>query len=109
MSLLFKPGINLVGLRSEMVLSAIVVADVYAELGADCIITSALDGAHSQTSLHYAGQALDFRTRTLTDAQKDVLAASVKLRLGADFDVILEDDHLHVELQPRRPTSQLIA
>lgn len=110
MALSLKPGVSLVGLDPAMVIGAIVVADAYAEIGADCIITSALDSQHSTTSLHYAGQALDFRTRMLTPEQQQELVVILKERLGQDFDVILESDHIHVESQPRRaPVSTLIA
>jgi hypothetical protein len=102
MALSLKPGVSLVGVNPALVIGAIVVADAYAEFGADCVITSAVDGQHSETSLHYAGQALDFRTWMLTETQQQELVAIVKERLGQDFDVVLETDHIHLELQPRR-------
>jgi hypothetical protein len=101
-SLSIKPGVVLAGLRPEMAVAAQVVADVYREHGVDCVITSAVDGQHSQTSLHYAGAALDFRTRTLSFDQQFSMLNAVIERLGKDFDVVLESDHLHVEHQPRR-------
>ena len=110
MALSLKEGVSLIGVNPALVIGAIVVADAYAELGADCVITSAVDGQHSATSLHYAGQALDFRTRDLTPEQQQELATIVQERLGQDFDVVLESDHCHLELQPRRaPTEPLTA
>ena len=110
MALSLKEGVSLVGINPALVIGAIVVADAYAELGTDCVITSALDGQHSETSLHYVGNALDFRTRDLSPEQQQQLTATLKERLGADFDVVLESDHCHVELQARRaPTEPLTA
>jgi hypothetical protein len=110
MALSLKEGVSLVGINPALVIGAIVVADVYAELDADCVITSAVDGQHSETSLHYAGQAFDFRTRTLTPEQQQDLIVVLKERLTQDFDVVLESDHIHLELQPRRaPTEPLTA
>lgn len=62
------------------------------------VITSACDGDHMPGSKHYNGDALDLRSRTLTDAfaVRDMLQDE----LGDDYDVILESDHIHVEWDP---------
>ena len=65
MALLLKEGVSLVGINPAMVFGAIIVSHVYDEFAVDCVVTSAVDGQHFETSLHYAGQALDFRTRDL--------------------------------------------
>jgi len=67
------------------------------------IITSASDGAHSKGSKHYTGHALDFRTRNMTIAEKRSLVGLVTEALGKEFDIVLEEDHLHVEFQPKLP------
>lgn len=64
------------------------------------IITSALEGKHSPTSLHPKGLAYDFRTRHLSEGSKKALVDWLKEYLGESFDVILEKDHLHVEYDP---------
>ena len=57
---------------------------------------------HGAGSLHYAGQAVDIRTRDLVPEMRQKIAARIRECVGEDFDVILEDTHLHVEYQPKR-------
>jgi len=83
------------------------VHDTYVSEGASgCVITSANDGTHKAESLHYSGQALDFRTHGLREKGIDPasLVAVIAATLGPDFDVLLEDpstinEHIHVEWQ----------
>lgn len=95
-----KPGVKIQGLRPEALLGIIIARDVFSSFGADLIVTSVCEGAHSLTSLHYSGCAFDCRIHELDDPQevRDTLAGS----LGSDFDVLLEGTHIHVEYQPRR-------
>jgi hypothetical protein len=100
-----KPGVKLGSLTPQMALAAIIVHFCYAERGAHCTITSANDGQHSTLSFHYKGNALDFRTKDF-NGNKTALVAEIKSRLGADFDVILEDlggnnEHLHLEFDQK--------
>jgi hypothetical protein len=104
MKLSLKHGVRIHGLRPEMTLAAFIVSGVYEEYGFPCVITSAIDGKHSVGSFHYAGAALDFRTRDILDASKRaMLTEEVRNRLGPDFDVVAEVDHMHVESQPKQP------
>jgi len=97
-----KPGVKLASLQPQMAVASLVVAGCFTAIGADCVITSGSDSRHSTTSLHYAGAALDFRTRDLDEYSAELVATAAKENLGEDFDVVLEDTHLHVEYQPRR-------
>ena len=98
-----KPGVR-IGLCHWIVGHMAVIADqVYgAHDEFECVITSAMDGVHSVGSLHYSGQAIDLRLPN--DRSK---CGAIKLdlanRLGDDFDVVLEADHLHLELQAKQP------
>ena len=84
-------------------LVALMVADgVYSERGYECVLTSGRDGTHSTTSLHYAGAAVDLRVNNVPAELRPGIRDSIKHRLNQDFDVLLEDDHIHIELQPRR-------
>lgn len=96
-----KPGVLLAHLTPQMVLAAVVVNQVYHERGLLCTITSGSDGTHSANSLHYSGNALDFRTRDVIHSDRAILAAEIKARLGENYDVVLESDHLHVEHDPK--------
>lgn len=96
-----KPGASLKGVVWELFEAALKVEAAYNALGHDCIITSGTDGQHIPKSLHYKGKALDFRTFHVPVTQREKIRKSVKQRLGADYDVILEKDHLHIELDPK--------
>lgn len=67
----------------------------------DAIVTSARDGKHSERSLHYEGRAIDLRTRDLSSGQQEFLAERLKVELGPNYDVVLEETHIHVELDPK--------
>lgn len=100
-----KPGVRLEKLSPQMTLATVVVHSIYARNNAICTITSANDSTHMAGSLHYAGNALDFRTKNYV-ASKPMLIEAIKEALGPDFDVIFEsentdNEHLHVEYQPR--------
>lgn len=105
MPLSLKPGVKLAGLQPQILLAAVVASEVYSEHGVQlCVITSANDGNHSHTSLHYSGNAIDLRTRNLPPGAAPEIAKIIKERLGRDFDVLFEGDHIHIEYQPRRAT-----
>jgi D-alanyl-D-alanine dipeptidase len=99
-----KPGVKVTGLRPEMVLGCLAVQKVCDELGVPFVVTSAVEGKHSSTSLHYAGCAIDIRTNNMKGQQakaRDMIDDA----LGIDFDCLDEGNHLHLEFQPRRNTA----
>jgi len=49
---------------------------------------------------HAAGLALDFRTRDLPSYVVGDLAGQLRTALGPQFDVIVESDHIHVDIVP---------
>lgn len=110
------PSVCLCGVCPQIV-AAIGLADqVWAHWGAgELVITSAADGAHSPTSLHYAGAAVDLRTRNLPDTETRRRAVTdLGNRLGPDFDVVLEgegtaNEHVHLEWQPKRRSSLAVS
>lgn len=73
----------------------------YASRGYEVVITSGTEGAHSRGSEHYVGHALDFRTAGIPSDQAEEIRAEIANRLGPDFDVLLEVDHLHAEFDPK--------
>ena len=104
MHLSLKPGVKMFGVRPEMVLAATVVASVYSEFNnSQCVITSITDGKHRKNSIHYKGFAMDFRTRHIPIGMLGTLRARVQACLGSEFDVVLEETHLHVEYDPECP------
>lgn len=64
----------------------------------DPVITSTWDGVHSSGSFHYFCMALDFRLPKEKPLQK---VEELKEKLGSDYDVVLENDHVHVEYDPK--------
>ena len=106
MSLKFKEGVgvrcpndNLPILQACTVLGMLVAAEICKEQeGKDCIITSITDGVHTRRSVHKDGRAFDMRIFHLSNPKK--VADALRARLPKDYDVVLEKDHIHVELTP---------
>lgn len=96
-----KPGVSISGLRPEILLAVIAAERVYAEAGHDLTITAGLDGKHMAGSLHYAGAAVDLRTRDVPADKIPGIVARLKETLAGNFDVVMEGDHIHVEFQPK--------
>jgi hypothetical protein len=100
--------VSLVGIAPQLLLAVSVAEGVFAKHGVEeIVITSVNDSAHSSTSLHYDGKALDLRTHGIAPDTQDDIANEIKNRLGQDFDVLAEqpgsdNEHIHIEWQPRR-------
>lgn len=95
-------SVNIQGIRPELLFAILVTNDIYKKFGQELVITSLNDSKHSKTSLHYAGCAFDARIFYFDDSEYSQVAAAIKTRLGIDYDVIIEKDHLHIEYQPKR-------
>ena len=95
-----KQGVILRGLEPRMYPVIQTAQEVWQNHGARLTITSGLDGKHGKDSLHYAGRALDFRTRDLDRLARAEAARELQTALGDDFRVLLERDHIHVEHDP---------
>ena len=102
--MIFKSGVNPAGVRPELTLGLLVADAVWRKHGQRLVITSLNDGKHSLTSLHWAGQAGDLRTRYFTPEEVPEVAAELREDMGhnSDYDVVVEDDHIHLEWQPKR-------
>lgn len=92
-----KAGVSLQGVRPEILVAALIVN----EMLVDAVITSGCDGQHMVDSLHYSGYALDFRTRDLSPEHIGAIARKLRMALGAQYDVVVESDHLHVEFDAK--------
>lgn len=119
-----KPGVVLHETGPEM-LRAFATADevMLAAVGLEATTTSVREGNHSDVSLHYwrpldpdrwpqnpAGSQGAFDLRTwrgyynplqLPAATKAAIAEALRLKLGPDWDVVVESDHIHCEHDPR--------
>jgi len=94
-----KSGVRIRGIRPELAVALEIAESVYRHESAELVVTSVTDSEHKRGSLHYAGQAADLRTRGLIDVIQT--ANGLRDRLGDDFDVVVESDHIHVEYQPK--------
>jgi hypothetical protein len=101
--LLLKPGVRVAGLRPEILIAVVAAERVCAEMGVDCVITACVDSVHQAGSLHYCGLAVDLRSRDFRPGDADKAITRIRQCLGADYDVVLENDHIHLEYQPKQP------
>ena len=92
-----KPGVTLNGLDLSMRMVLMVADEIWKSFGQELVVTSALDGTHSASSLHYYGYALDFRTRYFTEPQKWEVFELLSSSLPKSFVVYMHDTHIHVE------------
>ncbi len=104
MGLKFKPGVSLLGMQPQMNCVFLSAEPIWYSQGADLVVTSVTDGAHSRGSRHYIGCAVDLRKHDLRDPE----AAAKRLgeALGDQYDVVLESTHIHVEWDPERRGSR---
>lgn len=69
--------------------------------GKEAVVTSILDGKHKKGSKHYTGNAFDLRIYIYTKEQLNDLIDLLKTTLGPNYDVVLENDHIHIEFDPK--------
>ncbi len=69
-------------------------------------VTYGTEGIHSPGSLHYKGFAIDIRTYNLPGGCQGSVVKKIvqelKIKLGYNYDVILETDHIHIEYDPKK-------
>lgn len=88
------------GVRPWSLVIAAAVANVAAEYDVTLTITAGEDGEHMLGSKHYTGEALDVRRRNLSDQTLRQVVSRLAVRLGPDYDIVLEADHIHIERDP---------
>lgn len=94
-------SVNLDGLNLPMLIALWWAGRVYQKQGMETItVTSARDGQHMKGSLHYCGCAVDLRIWGLPDPQ--AAESELKRQLDKEFDVVLEQTHLHIEFDPKK-------
>lgn len=93
-----KEGASIQGIQFVMREVLINADRIWRENGQELVITAGTDGMHSAASLHYYGLALDFRTKYFDDIARKRVYKLLLEELGDRFTVILEDTHIHVQL-----------
>lgn len=104
----FKKGVSLKGVTEECITAMSVAAEFYSLfLDMDAVITSVNDGRHMKGSKHYEGNAFDLRTWTtetsgvqMSELSKKNIVDWMYDKLGIDYDIVVESDHIHVEYDP---------
>lgn len=94
-----KLGVSIEKLNREIRRATVPIEIVYAENGDEAVLTSAGEGTHGVGSLHYANDAVDVR---MPKSNAGEVAQDLRRKLGPDFDVVLELDHIHVEYDPKQ-------
>lgn len=105
-----KEGVKLHGLEIEMRRVLIVADEAFAAHShwKEATVTSTTEGVHSAQSLHPYGYAVDFRIQeyngrggvdSLSPKQLENIVQHMRAELGPDYQVILEETHIHVEYQ----------
>jgi len=61
----------------------------------DVYVTAIRDGNHMAGSLHYNGNAFDFRQASY------ITEPDLKQICGKDFDVVIHPSHIHIEYDPK--------
>ncbi len=98
-----KPGARIRHCNPEILWAGNVAAWVYDKAGQELVITSGTDGSHSRSSRHYQGDALDLRTWYFDPEKRLWVRDAIAERVGPDFDVVLESNHIHMEYDPKTP------
>ena len=96
-----KEGANYEGMTPLMKNACAIIDAIFNRYDYVCVLTSGKDGVHGEGSLHYEGDAGDFRTRQVIPETRQKIVADCQRELGPDFEVILEDTHMHVERDPQ--------
>lgn len=97
--MLIKAGVDISRLKREIRKALPVVDSVYASFDEEMVVTSTYEGNHGAGSLHYADEAFDTR-KSLAFYQR--IKMEIKKRLGNDYDVVIEQDHIHIEYDPKK-------
>lgn len=99
---LIKPGVSIKKLQPQMLIALLAAYSIYQKYEAELVLTAGEDGEHRQGSLHYVGLAIDLRSRDFAEADRPKVLAQLKNALGAQYDVLAENDHFHVEFDPKQ-------
>jgi hypothetical protein len=98
----FKDGVSLSNMQPQVVVGLILAEQAFATVGAECVVTSVNDGAHTTESFHYSGLAADLRIKHVHPNQRQAVVARLGDLLGPEWDVLWEakgtdNEHVHIE------------
>ena len=102
--------VRTLGVAPELILALLVAESVYQKHGGHAVITCVIEGKHMNGSLHYTGCAVDLAigiNAGVPIASAGPIIKAIKDNLSADYDAILETDHIHIEYQPKASLTEL--
>ena len=94
--MLIKAGVDISRLKKEMRVALNVCDMVLRQHEIEVTVTSTFEGTHSAGSLHYAHQAVDIRSESITGDIVD----EFRQQLSNNYDVVDEGSHIHIEYDP---------
>lgn len=97
--MLILQGVDISRLNREIRRALGIVEKIYAENSEELIITSTFEGMHSARSLHYGNDAFDMRYPLKFSG---TIIGGVRRAVGPEYDLVEEDDHIHLEYDPKR-------
>jgi len=109
MSIRFKDGVDVIGIKKETITAMARVSSYFYDFHneRDMVVTSCSDGKHMENSKHYTGEAFDIRCWTtpisgvqVNNGTKAMYVHEIGLLLGDDWDVVAETTHIHIEYDP---------
>lgn len=99
---MIKPGVKIAGLKPEMQIALDYAEEVYETFNHTLIITEALaETGHVKNSRHYTGHAIDIRIWNLGADLHRIFGRLLKGLEPMGFDIVLENDHIHIEYDPK--------
>ena len=98
-----KSSASIEGCRTEILIAAITIIEpIFNEFHVGLVITSGAEKYKhkAKRSAHYRGDAIDLRSRELSEEQQIAVLGLLINDLGPNFVVLLESNHFHVEFSP---------
>jgi len=96
--MLIKAGVDISRLQPPIRKRLGCVSGVFLSVGEEMVITSTYEGNHGAGSLHYANLGVDFG---YPSKMNDDFMARFRDCFSSDYDVVAEQDHIHVEFDPK--------
>ena len=96
--MLIKAGVDISRLNRKIRRALHAAETAYSEDSELFVVTSTYEGNHGAGSLHYSNDAFDSNRPKKNPRH---VTGDIETRLGPDYDVVLEHDHIHVEYDPK--------
>jgi len=96
-----KKGVILLGLHPKMQIANSCASVIWSQAGRELVVTEGV--VDRDTGLHPLGRACDYRTFYFSSNEIEAVANMLRDRLDDDYDVVVEDDHIHCEYDPTNP------